>query len=130
MGSVEGKMRQHTVIITSLLVLFLIGYLVTPYSVSFLSFFAGLSISFLNLWTTYYLAKVVGKVADRERKHPVLPFILAGFGYLVRIVLALSVVYWALINPDTFDVLLVIAGLSLIYVIIMLDMLFQFMRKR
>ncbi|MED1601647.1 ATP synthase subunit I [Alkalihalophilus marmarensis] len=130
MSSLQGKMRQHTIIVMTLLFLFITGYLLTQLKVQFLSFFAGLSVSFLNLWTTYYLAKVVGKVADQKRKHSVLPFILAGFGYLIRIVLALSVVYWALINPDTLNVLLVIAGISLIYAIIMLDMLFQFMRKR
>ncbi|WP_241773378.1 ATP synthase subunit I [Alkalihalophilus sp. As8PL] len=130
MTSLEGKMRQQTIITSILLVLFLIGYLVTPFSEQFLGLLLGLSVSFLNLWTTYRKAQVVGMVADRRRKQSFLPFILAGFGFGIRIILTISAVYLALIYPDKLDVISVIAGLALIYVIIILDMLVQFVRKR
>ncbi|MCM3489757.1 MULTISPECIES: ATP synthase subunit I [Alkalihalophilus] len=130
MTSLEGKMKQHTITTSILLVLFLVLYLITPLQTQFLGLALGLSVSFLNLWTTYRKTQVVGMVADRKRKQSFLPFILAGFGFGIRIILTIAAVYLALIYPDKLDVISVIAGLALIYVIIILDMLVQFVRKR
>ena len=85
MTSLEGKMKQYSMIVSMCAGLFIVGYFFTPYSAYFLGLFVGLSASFLNLWTTYQKTKVVGNVADKVNGRSFFAFVLAGFGFVTEL---------------------------------------------
>lgn len=126
--SLEQKMKHYTAITTILLFVFLIGYLLSPNKAAFLGLIIGLSFSYLSLWTTYRKAQLIGTVTVKKTEF--LSYFVTVFGMVIRIGLAICSVWIALRFPEKVSVILVIAGFALIYVIIMTDMLVQFVRKR
>ncbi len=130
MTSLEGKMKHYAIVVTIFILLFALGYLSSPFKPQFLGLIVGLTFSFINLWTTFQKAKAVGEVATKVKNYSLFSFFIAGFGVVIRITLAITCVWLALIFPDQLHLISVITGFALIYVIIMADMLVQFVRKR
>ncbi|GAE27232.1 ATP synthase protein I [Halalkalibacter wakoensis JCM 9140] len=130
MMSLDGKMKHYTIAVSVILVLFMAGYFLTALKPHFLGLSLGLAFGYLSLWTTFRKAKVIGEVASGLKKYSVFSYSVAGFGVIIRIGLAILCVWLALIYPQSLHLISVIAGFSLIYIIIMTDMLLEFGRKR
>ncbi|WP_088104387.1 ATP synthase subunit I [Halalkalibacter urbisdiaboli] len=130
MTSLQGKMKQYSILVSLFAALFILGYVFTPYLAVFLGLLIGLSAGFFNLWTTYSKAKVVGSVADKIGRRSSFSFVVAGLGFVIRIGVILISLWFAVTFPDNVDLFSVITGFALIYVIIILDMLLQIVRKR
>ncbi|WP_017725992.1 ATP synthase subunit I [Halalkalibacterium ligniniphilum] len=130
MTALQTKMKGYSFVLGSLAVLSLIGYALTPYPSYFLGFFVGLFFGFLNLWTTYRKAVIIGGFSAETSKKSLLSYGMASLGMVIRIGLAITAVALALKFPENIHLLSVIAGFSLIYVIILLDLILQFVRKR
>ncbi|MDT8860435.1 ATP synthase subunit I [Alkalihalobacillus sp. MEB130] len=130
MLTLDGKMKRYTIVVSLLLLLFLVGYFLTVHKPQFLGLLVGLAFSYLSLWTTFRKARVIGDVAAGLTKYSTFSYIIASFGVLIRIGLAILCVWLALVYPDVLDIISVITGFSLIYIIIMADMLIEFGRKR
>lgn len=125
----EEKMRHYAVIVALIGISTLLIFLLTPLQSYSLGFLFGLILGFISLWTIYYKTKVVGRATDATRKSA-FSFIWAGSGFAVRTALALFAVWMALTYPAYIHLLSVITGFSLIYIILLIDMIIQFIRKR
>lgn len=130
MTSIQEKMKKHVIITSGFMVLFLLGYLTSPYEPQFLGIMLGLLLSFISLWTTYRMSIVIGDVASGIKSTTIFSYLITGLGFGIRIFLAILGVWLALMYPEKLDLILVIAGLALMYVIIMADMLVESGRKR
>ncbi|BAB07480.1 ATP synthase subunit I [Halalkalibacterium halodurans] len=129
--TVHEKMKGYSLVTASMATMSLLGYFATPYPSYFLGFFVGLFFGFLNLWTTYQKALVIGKFRPTtSTKRSFLSYGLAGVSTVIRIAFALAAVALALYFPEAIHLFSVIAGFSLIYVIILLDLILQTVRKR
>jgi ATP synthase protein I len=130
MNSLEGKMKHYTIVVVTLLMLFLIGYISTTYKPQFFGLFIGLIFSFFSLWTTYRKAQFVGDMASGIKRYKLFSYFISSFGIAIRITLAILCVWIALRYPEQLHLFSVITGFALIYIIIMADMLIQTVRKR
>ncbi|WP_332628615.1 ATP synthase subunit I [Halalkalibacter flavus] len=130
MLTVDGKMKRYTIVVSVILLLFTVGFFLTVHKPQFLGLIVGLAFSYLSLWTTFRKTKVIGDVASGLKKYSMFSYLIASFGVLIRIGLAILCVWLALMYPKTLHLISVITGFSLIYIIIMADMLIEFGRKR
>lgn len=130
MTSIQNKMKIYVIIVSSFMLLFLVGYLTTTFQSQFLGLIVGLFLSFVNLWTTYRKSIITTNAAAGLKRYTSFSYIVAGLGFAIRITLTLFGVWLALEYPEYLDLIAVITGLALIYVIIMADMLVEFGRKR
>ncbi|UOE93947.1 ATP synthase subunit I [Alkalihalobacillus sp. LMS39] len=126
----QAKMKGYTYISIIFGFVFLVGALLTPFQPHFLGLFLGFTASYISLWTIYRKTAVVGEISANPKNISFISYALAGFGIVIRYGLAIFAVTIAFRYPDAVHLLSVIAGLSLIYVIILLDMIIQFVRKR
>ena len=75
-------------------------------------------------------ASLIGRITDKSFQGGQLQVLFAGLTYLIRISLVILALYIAMQFPDEVNLYSVIAGISLIYVIIFVDTLTQSGRKR
>ncbi|MCM3714277.1 ATP synthase subunit I [Halalkalibacter oceani] len=125
----EEKMKHYSVVVALIGISTLLIFLLTPLQSYSLGFFIGLTFGFINLWTIYYKTKIVGRAANVKNKSA-FSFIWAGSGFVVRTAIALCAVWLAIAYPAYIHLLSVITGFSLIYIILLIDMIIQFIRKR
>lgn len=125
-----GKMKFYSLIMIAFGMITLLIYLLTPLKSYSLGFLLGIIFGYVNLWTIYRKTIVVGRAANTAMNHSAFSLIWAGLGFVIRVALALFAVWLALNNPEQLHLLSVIIGFSLIYIIILIDMICQFMRKR
>ncbi|WP_157800918.1 ATP synthase subunit I [Bacillus solitudinis] len=130
MTSIESKMKHYSVTVSIFTSLFLVGYLFSSYPDVFLGLLLGTTAGLFNLWTTYSKAQVVGSVADNVKQRSIFSFVVAGLGFIIRIGVILCSIWLVAKFPDNIELFAVITGFSLIYVIIIVDMLIQIVRKR
>ncbi|WP_078556147.1 ATP synthase subunit I [Bacillus alkalicellulosilyticus] len=130
MTSLQQKMKGFTIVTAIFILLFLIGYIITPYQSHFLGLVIGLSFSYINLCTIYIKTKVVGDRAAGMSGKAYLANGIASFGMLIRFGLAVCAVALAVSFPETIDLISVITGLALIYIFLLIDMTIEFIRKR
>lgn len=118
----KSKMKFYFLIAVLTVMVFLVGFFITPFQSIFLGLILGFSISFLNLWTTYRNAHIIGGIHAPSKW----PFMfLASLGFLFRIFLALTAIWFSLQYPERFHIIAVIVGLGLMYAIMMLDMIIK-----
>ncbi|RSK28947.1 hypothetical protein EJF36_19820 [Bacillus sp. HMF5848] len=130
MESFEMKMKNYSLIVLSLLGILLVGYVLLTWKTVFLGAFVGFLFGFLSLWTTYIKTKVIGEAAAGVKSYTSISYFIAIFGIAIRMGLAIIPVWMAILQPERLNIIAVIAGYSLIYIIIMTDMLVHFARKR
>ncbi|WP_413377945.1 ATP synthase subunit I [Alkalihalobacillus sp. 1P02AB] len=130
MTSIGNKMKQYTIIFLIALVVTIICFFVTPYPDVFLGLTLGFLVSYLNLLTIYQKTSLIGRIASNLQKHSMIPVLFAGFSYAIRISLVILALFVAMQFPDEVNLISVIAGISLVYVIIFVDTITQSGRKR
>ncbi|KMK78273.1 ATP synthase subunit I [Alkalihalobacillus pseudalcaliphilus] len=130
MISFRSKMKQYTVIFLIAMVGFAVCYVVTPIPEIFLGLSLGFLVSYLNLLTIFQKTSLIGRITDKSFQGGQLQVLFAGLTYLIRISLVILALYIAMQFPDEVNLYSVIAGISLIYVIIFVDTLTQSGRKR
>ncbi|WP_078393017.1 ATP synthase subunit I [Shouchella patagoniensis] len=116
----KSKMKFYFLIAVLTVTVLLIGFFITPFQSIFLGLILGFSISFLNLWTTYRNAHIIGGI-HAPSKWP--SMIIASLGFVFRIFLVITAVWVAIQYPERFHILSVVIGLGLMYAIMMLDMI-------
>lgn len=118
-------------IIINLLAIFVIGWGFTSYQHIFLGLILGTVISTYNLWSMHSKVNRLGstivenanKREDEKKKR------VKSLGSLNRLAAASLAVVIAMRYPDTFNLVAVIIGLMTNHFVIMIDFLFQSMRK-
>lgn len=127
----EEKMKYYSFVVALIGIISLLVYLLTPLQSYSLGLFIGLIFGYVNLWTIYRKTIVVGRAASSRGTHQsVFSLVWAGLGFLVRAAIALFAIWLAFLYPENIHLLSVITGFSLIYIIILIDMIIQFVRKR
>ena len=126
----ERKMKYYSFIVALISVSTLLVFLLTPLESYSIGLFIGLIFGYVNLWTIYRKTIVVGRAASRETNQSAFTLVWAGLGFLVRIAIALFAIWLAILYPEHINLFSVITGFSLIYIIILIDMIIQFVRKR
>ncbi|AIC96265.1 MULTISPECIES: ATP synthase subunit I [Shouchella] len=124
---IRARMNGYLVYALVILGILIVGYSVTPYHSVFLGLILGFSASFLNLWTTYRNARIIGG-NHSPSKWP--SMLLASLGFVFRIILALAAVWFSLQFPDHFHLLAVIVGLSLMYLVMLVDLIMKSMKAK
>ncbi len=124
------KMKYYSLIVGVLALVTIFTYFMTSFRSHSLGFLLGLIFSYVNLWTIYRKTIFVGETAEQSRHPSVFSTFVAGFGFVIRTAIALAAIWLALRRPETFNLVSVITGFSLIYIIILVDMISQSIRKR
>ncbi|NEU30404.1 hypothetical protein GN156_06365 [bacterium LRH843] len=124
------KMKHYSLIVAVLGIASLLIYLLTPLKTISLGFLIGLLFGYVNLWTIYRKTIIVGYAASKNAYRSIFSMILAGLGFVIRVSLALFAVWLSLLYPEAISLISVITGFSLIYFIILIDMISQLIRKR
>lgn len=124
------KMKSYSIIVAVLGIISLFVYFLTPFKSNSLGFLLGLLFSYVNLWTIYRKTITVGEAAGKDVHPSIFSLIIAGFGFVIRTVIALTAIWLAIRYPSTFNLFFVIVGFSLIYIIILIDMVSRSIRKR
>ncbi|WP_444685221.1 ATP synthase subunit I [Alkalicoccus luteus] len=110
--------RRYTIYTAVIIVLLLMTAAVTSFSTFFLGMAFGTAVSLLNLISTYFQTKRVldSHASGRYR------FSIGTLGRMVGVIIALVI---AQAFPQYFDMIGVIAGLAVTYVILLIDPIFQ-----
>lgn len=118
-------------IIINLLAIFVIGWGFTPYPHIFLGLILGTVISTYNLWSMHSKVNRLGQtiVDNANKKEDEKKKRMRSLGALNRLAAASLAVVIAMRYPDTFNVIAVIIGLMTNHFVIMIDFLFQSIRK-
>lgn len=124
------KMKYYSIIVLAFALMALASYVFMPYKSESLGFLLGLLFNFLNLWTIYRKTIVVGRIADTVLQTRTISTIIGAFGFVIRVTMAILAIWLALRFPHTFNLLWVIIGFVLIYIIILIDISVQSLRKR
>lgn len=131
MTLLNKRMKLYSLLWGICMVILFIGYLFTPYSTYLLGLMIGLSASFLNLWTNFRNAKVITELKDKLRPSVYFSYVLVGFGFVMRVALAIIAVWLALRFPGQIDLASVVIGLASLYIAMIVGMLLQTVfRKR
>ncbi|WP_062052045.1 ATP synthase subunit I [Bacillus sp. JCM 19034] len=112
MTTIQKKMKNYCLIVSGFVLLCIVGYLTSPFQSQFLGFMVGLLLSLLSLWTTYRKSILIGETASGMKNHTTFSYVAAGFGFVIRIALALLGVWLAIANPDHLDLISVITGFA------------------
>ncbi|WP_226671458.1 ATP synthase subunit I [Metabacillus litoralis] len=104
-----------------LLALYTIGWGVTQYQSVFLGLILGTSISLYNLWIMVRKNNQLNQAIEEGRK-------AGSLGTMSRMAAAGVAVFFALRYPDYFHLVSVIIGLMTMYIVIMIDYVFQHSR--
>ncbi|MDG5787314.1 ATP synthase subunit I [Evansella sp. AB-P1] len=115
--------KRYTIFTVSIILLFLLVALLFPNSPLFLGIAFGASFSLLNLINTYLQVKRIGEAMDGMKKPGL--FI---FGTLTRIIAAVAAVAVAMRFPEYLQIEGVLIGLTVTYVIILLEPMFHMKR--
>lgn len=105
-----------------ILALFVIGWGVTPYHSVFLGLILGTSFSLYNLWVLARRQNKFGQAITEGKK-------IKSFGTFIRFAVAILAVILAMEYPHIFHLTSVILGLMTSYIVIMIDLFIQFIRK-
>lgn len=118
-------------IIINLLAIFVIGWGFTPYPHIFLGLILGTLISTYNLWSMHSKVNRMGQtiVDNANKKEDEKKKRVKSLGSLNRLAAAALAVLIAMRYPDTFNLVAVIIGLMTNHFVIMIDFLFQSIRK-
>ncbi len=118
-------------IILNLLAIFVIGWGFTPYQHIFLGLILGTVISTYNLWSMHRKVNRLGQtIIENAKKQPhEKKKKVKSLGSLNRLAAAALAVVIATRYPETFHLLSVIIGLMTYHFVIMIDFLFQSIRK-
>src|SRR5690625_3188004 len=114
MTSLNVNMKFYSFVWLICTTVFLTGYLFTTYSTYFLGLTIGFSASYLNLWTSYRNAKVIGHLPDKLGALSYFSYIIVGLSFVMRISLAIIAVWLALQFPKQIDLASVVIGLALL----------------
>lgn len=125
-----GKMKAYTVIIGVIIVIAAVLNLVTSYKTETFGLILGLSFSYVNLWTIYRKTIIVGETAEKSKHPSLFSTFIASFGFVIRTAIAVAAIWLALRRPELFNLVSVISGLALVYIIILIDVISQSIRKR
>lgn len=118
-------------IIINLLAIFVVGWGFTPYPHIFLGLILGTVISTYNLWSMHSKVNRMGQtiVDNANKKEDEQKKRVKSLGSLNRLAAASLAVLIAMRYPDTFSLVAVIIGLMTNHFVIMIDFLFQSIRK-
>ncbi len=119
-------------IIINLLAIFVIGWGFTPYPHIFLGLILGTVISTYNLWSMHSKVNRMGQtiVDNANKKEDEKKKRVKSLGSLNRLAAASLAVVIAMRYPDMFNMVAVIIGLMTNHFVIMIDFLFQSIRKK
>lgn len=119
-------------IIINLLAVFVIGWGFTPYPHIFLGLILGTAFSTYNLWSMHSKVNRLGQtiVDNAKKKEDEKKKRVKSLGSLNRLAAAVLAVAIAIRYPDTFNLVAVIIGLMTNHFVIMIDFLFQSIRKK
>lgn len=119
-------------IIINLLAIFVIGWGFTPYPHVFLGLILGTIISTYNLWSMHNKVHRMGQtiVDNAKKKEDEKLKRMKSLGSLNRLAAASLAVVIAMRYPDMFNLVAVIIGLMTNHFVIMIDFLFQSIRKK
>ncbi|WP_035344705.1 ATP synthase subunit I [Alkalihalobacillus hemicellulosilyticus] len=112
MTTIQKKMKNYCLIVSGFVLLCMIGYLTSSFQSHFLGFMIGLLLGLLSLWTTYRKSILIGEAASGMKNHTTLSYVVAGFGFVIRIGIALLGVWLAITYPEQLDLISVIAGFA------------------
>lgn len=115
-GAVAKRYCIYTVI---LIMVFLTIALFFTSQRFFLGMSLGAAFSLLNLLSTYHQVKTIGKMLEGGS-------VRFSFGTVTRILTAVAAVYIAMQFPQYFDLMGVIIGLMVTYVLILIEPIFYF----
>lgn len=118
-------------IIINLVAIFVIGWGFTPYPQIFLGLILGTLISTYNLWSMHNKVNRLGQtiVENASKRENEKKKRMRSLGSLNRLAAASLAVLIALRYPETFNLIAVIIGLMTNHFVIMIDFLFQSIRK-
>ncbi|MFC3886418.1 ATP synthase subunit I [Bacillus songklensis] len=105
-----------------ILALFVIGWGFTPYHSVFLGLILGTSFSLYNLWILARKQNKVGQAITEGKR-------IRSFGTFTRFAVAILAVMIAVEYPRIFHLTSVILGLMTSYIVIMIDLFIQLIRK-
>lgn len=115
-------MRQLKILI-NLLAIYSVGWGFTPYKSVFLGLLLGTVLSVYLLWGMYSKVKRFGNAISEKRR-------TGSLGTLQRMAVAVLAALIATRYPETFHLYSVILGLMTFYIVIMIDSLYQSIRKK
>ncbi|HWO98606.1 MAG TPA: ATP synthase subunit I [Bacillus sp. (in: firmicutes)] len=105
-----------------ILALFVIGWGFTPYHSVFLGLVLGTSLSLYNLWVLAKKQKQLGQAIVEGKK-------IKSFGTFTRFAVAILAVMIAMEYPHIFHLTSVILGLMTSYIVIIIDLFIQLIRR-
>lgn len=130
MTTYVGKMKHYSIVVTIMGIIAICAFLFTSWQTYALGFLVGLIFGYANLWTVYFKAIAVGRIADRRFNHSIVAYTWAGLGFIIRTILALVAIWIALSYPAHVHLLFTIIGFSFVFIIIFSDTICQFMRRK
>ena len=122
MNEYRQMFRRQVKYLFYVLSLYVVGWGFTPYPKIFLSLILGASFSFYHLWSMYHKINRLGQAVINKKK-------VRTLGSLQRLAVSALVVLIAMRYPESFHLISVIIGLMTYYFVIMIDYLFQSLRK-
>lgn len=127
--TIHKKMALYSLIVFVFALIALLTYIWTGNERESLGFLLGLLFGYANLWTVYRKTKIVSAVAAKVWRKP-FSVLIAGLGFTVRAAIAITAIWLSLRFPETFHLHWVIIGIAFLYIIILLDVIVQSLRKR
>ncbi|WZY00162.1 ATP synthase subunit I [Bacillus sp. FSL W7-1360] len=125
--SFQGQMKRYTWVAAAVMVVCVGGYFFTSSQVIFRSLMLGFFTGYIILWTNYRHVHIVGHVNSSST---LFAMFIAGLGFVIRVSLALAALILALQYPTRFNTFAVIMGLSLMYGIVMVEMVSKVLRRK
>ncbi|MGO4889151.1 ATP synthase subunit I [Anaerobacillus sp. MEB173] len=128
MDQYSANMRRYTKYTLFLAAFFVLGWGFTSYSTIFLGLLLGTIFSYFNLWSMYSKINRLGQAVEKSAKGEGEKKKAHSLGFLTRLALAVLAVTIATRYPEHFDLVSVVIGLMVTYIIIFIDSLFQHKR--
>ncbi|WP_160058484.1 ATP synthase subunit I [Alkalicoccus saliphilus] len=118
MTSMEALARRYSIYMGIIIVLLLLVALITSMSTFFVGMAFGTAFGLINFVTTYFQVKrIMTSYTTRKYRFSI--------GTLGRLLIVLVALFIAQAFPQYFDMTGVIAGLAVMYVILLIDPIFQ-----
>ncbi|KAA0548598.1 ATP synthase subunit I [Bacillus sp. BGMRC 2118] len=122
MSDIRDIYGRHRKYILYLLAIYVLGYGFTPYQTVFLGLIVGTLLSFYNLWVMVRKTERFGQAIAEGRN-------ARSIGTFTRLASAALAVVLSYQYPELFHIAGMITGLMTFYIVIMIDIIIQTIRK-
>ncbi|GAA0319963.1 ATP synthase subunit I [Bacillus carboniphilus] len=123
MNDLQTIFQRGTKYILFLLSLYVVGWGFTDYQTVFAGLILGTTLSLFNFWILVRKTRLFGEAVAQGQG-------TKGLGMVSRLATAILAVLLTVRFPEIFDLISVVIGLMTYYIVIMIDILLQFVLKR